>query len=330
MKTIALVLHSKWPLYYASSPYLNLFNASHPDFKLFAIQPHQLLDPVLKDEVYKHQVIITDDINAHMIGDFPGLRLMIGGDPHAHRPDQVERLIKEYNSVDYVLTGAIFCKQLRDRYLYPPAEMWRKHVYFPHMVPDRRPELPAWESRDQTALMSGSRDPSVYPFRAKVWELAKGNEAWISTLDLNNFNHDAYFQRLADFRFAVTCSSNFEYLVAKYMEIPWLGTILIAPALSKEESELIGFDNGVNVHWVREPGEVLLAVQEFNRTSLAQKMAAAGAELMKHHTAHRRLDYIKLLIERITQGNFIPDDAKDLFKKHRQGVVGGLERTSAP
>lgn len=321
---IALVLSSHWPRYYASSPFLNLFKARHPKFKLFAIQPHELQNQELMDEVCKCEVLVTDDINAHMLKGFPGLKLMIGGDPHAHRLEQVKRLELEYSCVDYVLTGAVFCKRLTDRYMYPPAELWNKHLYFPHMVPDERPEVMAWQARDKTTLLSGSRDPAVYPFRAACNELAKSHRDTITNLEMNNFHHQAYFELVGRYRAAITCPSVFEYLVAKYMEIPWLGTILIAPALTNEECELIGFMDGLNCFWVKSPEEVAIVASRYQQASgeellMPCAMADKGARLMERHTAYLRLDYITKLVERIEKGNFVPEDAKDCFLKHRTG-----------
>jgi hypothetical protein len=246
-----------------------------------------------------------------------GPKLMIGGDPHAHDMKKVEQLEREYASVDYVLTGAVFSKKLSPPYFYPKEETRAKHVYFPHSVPDQMPVGLPWAQRNTIALLSGSVSQDVYPFRWQCREIARRG-GQIELLDLNNFQHAAYFEHLGKYKAAITCPSVFEYMVAKYVEIPWTGTVLIAPKVCKEESELMGFEHSKNVIWTDHAHSVSRAVEV--ALTQGENVARAGAELMqKSHTASRRLDYVVRLVERIKQGSFVPEDAKDIFLKDRKG-----------
>lgn len=318
---IALVLSSAWPQYYASSPFLNLLKSAHPRFSVMGILPHDTADEGFRYKINNCEALVVDDVNAIYFDWYKnGPKLMIGGDPHCHRPDQVERITREYDAMDYVLTGAVFSKKL-PRYLYPADELWNKHVYFPHMVPEGPAPAFPWGGRYDTALLSGSMDPAVYPFRWGCRELSQKG-APITLLGQNEVQHEGYFERLGTYKYAITCNSNFEYTVAKYFEIPWTGSILIAPPLgTKEEAELIGFEHASNALFALNPEDATRMIVAAQADKHAEIIAAKGAEIMrKHHTTYQRLDYIDRLVTLIKAGGFTPEDAKDCFLKHRQGV----------
>ena len=322
---IALVISSAWPRYYASSPFLNLLRASHPNFSVIGVLPHETTDEAFRFKVNQCEALVVDDVLATHMGFYTnGPKLMVGGDPHCHNSAQVERITKEYASIDYVLTGAVFSKKLSPPYLYPSEEARAKHVYFPHMVPDGPPPSYPWEGRHKTALLSGSMDKAVYPFR---WNCRLKSQAGapITLLGPNDFHHEAYFEKLGTYRYAVTCSSIFEYMVAKYVEIPWTGSILMAPKVADEEAELMGFEDEKNVYWANDAAGVAYKVEELNKNAeLAALISAKGAKLMRdHHTTYQRLDYVERLVRLIKAGGFTPEDAKDCFLKHRQGGLSG-------
>jgi hypothetical protein len=164
-------------------------------------------------------------------------------------------------------------------------------------------------------------DKAVYPFRFEC-RVKSQNGAQITLLGPNEFQHENYFEKLGTYRAAITCNSIFEYTVAKYFEIPWTGAVLIAPRISNEESELIGFKHNRNVIWVEECHSVERAIEVLNDLAdVTETISANGAELMrKSHTAYQRLDYIERLVRLIKAGGFTPEDAKDCFLRHRQGV----------
>ena len=316
---IALVVSAAWPKYHASSPFLNLLNSSHPDFKVFGVLGEDTLKPEFRDAVNACEALVVDDVLAKLMGFYTkGPKLMIGGDPHAHKPEQAQRLEEEYASVDYVLTGAVFCKKLSPPYFYPPAPCWDKHVYFPHSVPNARIEVPNWLCRKSAALLSGAVSQEVYPFRKRCWDLARAGYP-IELLDHAVLWHDQYFKRVAEYRMAITCPSIFECAMAKYFEFPWLGTLLLAPALSKEECNLLGYEDDVNVVWVDNADRVNQAIAKINdHPQKYADVAAAGAALLaKSHTVNSRLSYVAALVEKIRAGGFMPNDGMDIFLKNR-------------
>lgn len=319
---IALAVSSAWDRYYASSPFLNLLRSNHPKFLNLSALPHETKNAEYREKINKCEALVCDDVLVQFFDFYKnGPKLMVGGDPHAHRPEQVERLEREYAACDYVLTGAVFSRGKLPQYLYPTDLARAKHVYYPHAVPDKRPDALAWGKRYPTALLSGTLDPAVYPFRAACKD-AKG----ITVLPPNNFQHEGYFETLGKYRAAVTCDSIFGYMVAKYVEIPWMGTALIAPpTMSHEEQFLMGFSNLTNVVWAPDPSRISAML---GLPLGWEKIAEAGAELVaKHHTITKRLDYIALLVERIRSGSFVPDDAKDCFLNLRKGLTDGPVRT---
>lgn len=330
---IGIVISPHWDRYYASSPFRNMLEAKHPEFAFMPRLPHETDNEDFRFLVNECDALICDDVLIQSMSWYTkGPKFMIGGDPHAHKPDQVERLEKEYAACDYVLTGAVFSKKLLDRYLYPKAEVWNKHIYFPHYVADKRPRSTPYTERKPKALISGSVDAAVYPYRARVKEFVGRDGSWVESLSLNEMNHETYFEHIARYKAAVTCNSIFEYTVAKYFEIPWMASILLAPKCSNEEAELIGFEDGVNVFWCASADDVPgIAKAVVSDDFLYEPIALNGAALMQnHHTLYQRLDYIAKLVDRIKQGNFVPEDAKDCFLNHRKGVANaGLARDVA-
>jgi hypothetical protein len=320
---IALVVSSAWPRYYASSPFLNLYHAKHPNFDCIQCRPDELSNPELQERINRCDALVVDDVCVQETGFFKHKPiLMVGGDPHAHDMKKVEQLEKEYAACHYVLTGAVFSNKLSPPYFYPSEETRAKHVYFPHSVPDadRMPEPVPWKDRKPKVLLSGSMDKAVYPFRAECREMSKRPGSSIEVLNLGNVQHEAYFAALAQYKAAITCNSIFGYAVAKYFEIPWMGTVLMAPEISNEEQQLIGFWHAENCLFLAGPGN-LQAVFEILLQD-GDHIARKGQKLMMTcHTTYRRLEYIDHLVSRILTGRFVPEDAKNIFLWCRQEAM---------
>jgi hypothetical protein len=312
---IALVLSSAWPRYYASSPFRNLLNSSHPDFVVLGRRAEETLTEEFRATVNACEALVVDDVLAPFMGFYTaGPKLMVGGDPHAHRPDQVERLEREYASVDWVLTGAVYSKKL-PQYLYPREETRAKHVYFPHSVPNEKPEAPKWRDRIPSVLLSGSMSKDVYPFR---WQCNQLMDCVL--LHGNEFQHEAYFEKLGQYQAAVTCNSVLEYTVAKYFEIPWMGCVLMAPPPSAEECELLGL-NARTFQALKDPSEIgthVVCMRDEQFGEGYANMAEAGKQIMeRYHTVNKRLDYVKDLVKYMKGTGFKPEDAKGIFFDHR-------------
>jgi hypothetical protein len=308
---IALVLSSTWPNYYASSPFNNLLKSNHPSFKVFAVQPHQLeKDPDLQWQINGCEALVVDDVCIQATGFYKGLKLMIGGDPHAHTQAKVNQLEAEYASAHYVLTGAVFSKKL-PQYFYPAETSRTKHVYFPPTVPDTLPDPISWGERMSQPLLCGSVSAPVYPFREACRRTGKFHQIPFHFMPV----HNQYFETASLFKYAVTCNSIFEYTVAKYFEFPACGTILLAPRISSEEVELIGFRDQHNVFWCDTPDDVLNRVNQLELDeSNGKSISTAGLDLMRsRHSVMARLNYLEKLIQAMKLPGFRPQDAFQLF-----------------
>jgi hypothetical protein len=87
---IALVLSSAWPRYYASSPFLNLLKAAHPNFSVIGALPHETTDEKFRAKVNACEALIVDDVLSTYMDFYKnGPKLMVGGDPHCHTSSQV-------------------------------------------------------------------------------------------------------------------------------------------------------------------------------------------------------------------------------------------------
>jgi hypothetical protein len=313
MSRYGIVLSEAWPGYYASSPFNTLRTACHDSFEVIETSQHKLAvnENDLHYRINAFEAVVVDDVCAPYLGFYKGPKLMIGGDPHAHTRQQVERLEREYAAVDYVLTGAVFSKKL-PQYHYPSEETRRKHVYFPHMVPDVGPVGQAWSEREELPLIPGSTQEEVYPFRHRVRR--RPGEVRVTPGVLPKLE---YFNWLGRSRAAVTCNSIFEYTVAKYFEIPWMGAVLMAPPISAAEAEIVGFKDRTNVIWLDRPEDIVSATYYVNHNDYAIEIAHNGQQLMEsRHSTHARLNYLEELINSIYSTSFKPEDALQIFKDH--------------
>lgn len=318
---IALLLSPAWNNYYASSPYRNLLGSWHDRIHIMPTTQAILADPVHQEMLQGYEALVVDDVLAQSIGFFKGLKFMVGGDPHAHRHEQVTRLEAEYASVDYVLSTGYFSKKL-PQYLWPSDETRKKHIFFPHSVPDFPVEASPWRDRFHNALLSGSISPQVYPFRDKCLQIARRNgPSGIAVLNPNLMQHDAYFNHLAGYRMGITCGSVFDTTIAKHFEIPWVGSVLLSPRIPAIEEELLGFIPN-ETYVVAENADLISATIAEINANLEHFSAVADAGMWltrANHTAHSRLDYISKLIDKIKAGGFKTDDAFTIFKELSRG-----------
>ena len=305
----AIIISDAWPQYYASSPFKNFLDIapdSHQDFEIIPMNSKVLTSKEFQERIKKFDAVVVDEvfvshIAAHCI--FSGPLLMIDGDPHRHRPDQVLDIQIKYETADYVLTGANVEKTL-PQYFYPCQELRRaKSLYYPHSAPGVKPPKCEWDARHSLILLSGSVDPAVYPFRAGV----KG----VVSLGFQHLVHQDYFNFMALHKAAVTCNSIFEYTVAKYFEIPWCGCLLLARTIPQEEADLLGFKCGSNCVLATEPHQLEPFI---NNVSWYDHMSAAGHQLiMERHTIYQRLEYLSRLIKKLLAGGFKPGDELPIF-----------------
>jgi len=308
----AILISDAWPQYYASSPFKNFLDIppdSHPDFEIIPVNGAMFSNDEFLAKLRTFRAIVVDDVFAifvKFLRDYVPI-LMIDGDAHRHRPDQISELMHKYSSVDFVLTGAHVDVEL-PQYFYPPKSLRKqKSLYYPHSAPGVTAPSLDWDSRKSKIALSGSMGPEVYPFRAGVSGL---HSPVIERLYFQENNHYSFFQKLSTYKAAVTCSSIFQYTVAKYFEIPWCGTALIATELYGDEAELLGMVDEENVIF-RKSAADLISIYPPHLGSLAD----AGRRLItERHTILHRLEYLSRLIKKILPGGFKAGDELDIFK----------------
>lgn len=311
-----VLVSATWPQYYASSPFLNLLNLKHPRFEVIPMSSDIFTDHKKTHEFHsriaKFDGLVIDDVWINAVIDNSIVEvpvLMIDGDPHRHRPDQVPGLENKYRKADYVLTGGVFAKK-HPRYFYPTDDLRKeKFVYYPHSAPGGAPPPAPWHNRHGGLLVSGSTDKIVYPYRHAIAAVP-----YAFTLPFQQFNHEAYFNKVSQYKLAATCQSVLEYTVAKYFEIPWCGTCLVAQPMVCGEADILGFVSEVNCLLI-EAWQGNYLFQNDEQYKDYERIAKAGHELiMKRHTIDSRGDYLATLLDQIIAGPFQPEDAFGIFQ----------------
>lgn len=297
---IALIISRNWDQFYASSPYLNLLRSEHPAFQKFAVLPHELESEEIRTQINACEAVVCDDVNGHALGFYKnGPKFLVGGDEHSFTREAADNVEKLYSYFDYVLAGTPNAT-VNPRHFHISKEAKLKQLYFPHSVADAGPDPLAWKDRYRKAVLTGDIHPEVYSFRHKCSQLTQNSP--IERLIHGKFVHEDYFRYISTYRYGITCNSPgwLNYTVAKYFEIPWMGTCLIAPPIPEWEQELLGFKSIENVVFVSDPEQVPKVIQTLEANDAGKAYGEAGRELiLKYHTVSKRLDYIKALIDDI-------------------------------
>ena len=106
---------------------------------------------------------------------------------------------------------------------------------------------------------------------------------------------EAYARELAKYRCAVTCSSVIDYTVAKYMELPAAGCLLLAT--QTPDLQLLGFEDGVNFLRVDESTFDAALSDVLARPEAFEPIRRAGFELVRaRHSDVNRADTLERLI----------------------------------
>ena len=316
---IAVVLSKFWRDYYASSPYNNLLNAEHPRFKIFETTPWDIQSSTeLQEQIKACEAVVVDDVCSPALSYIKtnGPKLCIGGDLHAHDRKGVEIRTREFEDNDYVLTGGMFAPQLKQYHYIEKHWYTNSMIYLPNSVPMNKyapieDQVPWW-GRTSKAQIAGSMGKEVYPYRAHVANYKQVEK-------IKPGNHGDYFRAIAQYKMGITCNSVLDYVVAKYYEIPWVGSLLIAPPFNPVERELLGFAHDKNCYFVSQAHDVPYAIERVLNDESYGNVAKQGRDFVRAcHTVTSRLDYIALVVDMIMRGNFKSDDATYLFQKLRE------------
>ena len=240
------------------------------------------------------------------------VRLRLGGDLHRFSAAEQNQFAAATAEYDMILSAYRFASPENPPlcYHWPTDEVRRKLVFFPHCVPDAYP--PSSGERNG-GLLSGNIDKAVYPWRAWVKTVLSSvdvlphpgyeDPATMATA------RDSYFATLSRYRAAFTCNSVLDYTVAKYLEIPYCGCVLIAAEPNPVDAMLLGLVNGVNCILIHGQDESTL------RTIYARVLAGDAAHIAEKgrllatgkHTARDRLGYLKRLISWYCEHRTIPN-----------------------
>lgn len=317
---VALVSSPTWKVWHAVSPHLNLRNArAHASFTKFSVTPDELANEELRAKINECEAVVVDYNNSYAMEFYTnGPKFLIWGDEHCHTKEEVSGTEELHAKYDYVLVGAPFSTPKKDRYLYVSDECKARRLYFPPCVGDERPEALPWDQRLSRAILPSNICPHVYPFRWKCGQLASDGSP-IDNLPHFKSVHEEFFKLLGTYKYGITCNSYkwLNYTVAKYFEMPWMGSVLIATPPSDKECKLIGFEHGKNALFTDNPHEALRFINDGSHEAIS----IAGAELMmKYHTASKRLDYITKLVERARSSSRLGlEDSAEIFEHLKHG-----------
>lgn len=317
---IALVISKHWRKYYASSPYNNLLDANYPGFKLFATDGAEIsASHTFQDEINECDAVVVDDVLSPFMGFYSnGPKFMVGGDPHAHRREDLVKREQQFMENDFILTGSPFSPRL-PQYHYVDSKYNDQLIYLPNSLPPTlSAEFGPWSAKSDKAILTGSRDGSVYPFRHKCATSLR--HECVDVMDRSDtvVGEDYYFE-ISKYKAAITCDSVLKYVVAKYFEIPYCNTLLIAPKPLDVEVELLGFKDRENVFFVKDTNDVRDCVNTIATTSFCEVMSRIAQQwVFDCHNVHSRLEYIKRVIHKVRNDiNFKPEDALQIFKQLR-------------
>jgi len=165
-------------------------------------------------------------------------------DLHPHHGINEKARLETFDRADILLTPND--EKFRERF----PQFINKHIFFPRFFAshDRFTSFRFNEKPKLKCLLSGARKKSVYPLRSLVNK--RGNRSKIDCLEkIQGFKKKRispwqyigkeYAALLNSYFCCVTCSSVYHYIVGKYLEIPAVGSLLLADEC--EDSKKMGF-----------------------------------------------------------------------------------------
>lgn len=188
------------------------------------------------------------------------------------------------------LVFLVYCNQAAKYWLY--RKHMHKCVWMPWSVPDRYFDYPTtpWQERKDAILLSG-RISRQYKLRNRIYEYISRHE----NLNVDILEHPSYdvknplhriigiafIEFLASYKYAIATTA-YDYTVAKYMEIPAAGCLLIAEPTS--DLPQLGFRDGENC--------IMIARDNYKETLCRrellgdERMARRGYDLVRNNHVH--------------------------------------------
>lgn len=312
---IQVVISSAWRQFHSSSPYLNLLDTKHWRCKITEVKSYEDFETVRAELPHAEALVCDDHTYYHFSKELQIPKLAIGGDLHAFTPKDAEQRVHMADWSTFVLSTCAFGKGHKTPYPYkwPPQSTFDKLVFFPHHV--REEPVALFEGEKTRIGIGGELNSLVYPFRAMC-----SNFPEVTKIPYLKRTHGAFLDELAKYQIGITCNSIIGYNIAKYVEIPWAGSVLFAPRPCDAEMAFMGFDDSNSCllpeHDCGDPSTVRSTLRELSHRppDVLTTMGEAGRRLVgDRHTVWHRLEYIANLTDKIRQGGFHPDDALECF-----------------
>lgn len=216
-------------------------------------------------------------------------------------PVAKQNMEKMLDRADIILTPfwEYFCDNF-PQYVY-------KAIFFPVFIAPktRYSDMPFNDNPIRKCLMSGAINNEVYFIRQKVFNYMLDHESQTHIVHAyppyqaqHDFIGDKYASFLNAYFCSVTCSSKFNYVVAKYMEIPAAGTLLLAN--ETKDSIKLGFVP--NEHFipitennVMEQIDFVLSSWKHNEYDSIRKNAKEF--VLENHTIDNRFEQFKQIMK---------------------------------
>lgn len=181
-----------------------------------------------------------------------------------------------------------------------------KYVFFPHCFAphERFAQLPFNRGPVLKCVLAGARHPGVYPLR-EVISQGRGDIVMpphpgghTKKLREGVYTRERYAELLYCHFCGVATSSRFNYVVAKYFEIPATGALLLAnevPDLKK-----LGFIPGVHYVAISEENALDKIDECLNNPEAFTEIRIAGMEFVReNHSVRNRFEQLKRVLEAI-------------------------------
>ena len=249
-------------------------------------------------------VISYGNLDKRLLSLKPGIKFIVCQvDLHPHRGVNEKLRLRMFDRADIVLTP----NDEAFRKWFP--QFINKHIFFPRFFApyDRFASFRFNEDPKLKCLLSGARKNRIYPLRHLVYK--ERDKSRIDCLEkVRGFKKrktspweyigKGYAELLNSYFCCVTCSSVYHYVVGKYLEIPAVGSLLLADEC--KDSKKMGFVP--YKHYIpitqktvfQKIHECLDSPEEY------VKIRWEGMEFVrKHHSVNNRFEQISRILEKL-------------------------------
>ncbi|MFA5406911.1 MAG: glycosyltransferase [Candidatus Nanoarchaeia archaeon] len=295
MTSDVLVVYNE---YYDNVPlgyYRYLFEALSKEYDYIKLKGFYDVGP------FNHKVVLNLTPFANTVIQGYGKVIQCLDDMHSHNGD--------YSGFEKILDNSsfVFGTEVKSKSVLDNP-FWQKHAgqlkWLPHFAYPY--DINTDFSAKQGFFNSGHSTESVYPFRyayTKIFNPIQGGHPGYDPkiVDPQKINQ-GFYEQISKYQFCSACGGNYGYVVSKYFEIPYCGSILIGE--KNNGLDELGFVDGENC--------LLFTKEELINNSyericgLTQKdlaeISEAGAKLIRDkHMLSNRLNYIQKIIKELLE-----------------------------